>query len=74
MPTKNDIEEAKAYLRKRLEAETSMKNNLEKFMLEAASRIVEISYQYTSFPIPLLTQQAVGKRDKRSNKLAEIKN
>ena len=46
MPTKNDIEEAKAYLRERLEAETSMRNNLEKSMLEAASRIVEISYKY----------------------------
>ena len=46
MPTNNDIEEAKRYLRNRLEAELSMGSNLEELMVEAAYRIVDISYRY----------------------------
>ena len=43
-PTEKDIEEAKAYLRLRLEAEHSMVRNLEHVMREAAERIVDILY------------------------------
>lgn len=46
MPTERDIEEAKEYIRKRIDAENSMRNNLDRYMREAASRIVDISYRY----------------------------
>lgn len=45
-PTKNDIRQATEYLRQRLEAEGSMRHNLELYMKEAASRIADISYMY----------------------------
>lgn len=49
-PDKKQIEKAKEYLRKRLSAETSMKDNLEKAMTRAAEKIVEISYKYNIPP------------------------
>lgn len=51
MPTRNDIEEAKAYLRQRLEAEMSMRSSLEALMLQATSKIVDISYKYGIPPV-----------------------
>ncbi len=45
MPTTEEIEQAKEYLRKRLEAENSMRANLEKYMQEAARRLVDIAYK-----------------------------
>lgn len=50
MPTNKEIEEAKSYLRNRLEAEGSMRSNLTRYMREAASRIVDISYKYNIPP------------------------
>ena len=46
MPTENDIEQAKAYVRRRLEAEDSMTLNLERYMKEAARRIADIAWRY----------------------------
>lgn len=43
-PSEADIETAKAYLRKRLDAELSMASNLEAVMREAAKRVVGILY------------------------------
>ena len=42
----DDLEQAKAYIRQRLEAETSMTHNLTGYMREAASRIADIAYRY----------------------------
>lgn len=44
--TNRDIEEAKAYLRSRVDAENSMTYNLERLMKEAARRMVNIAYRY----------------------------
>ena len=41
-----DIEEAKAFIRKRVDAEISMQKNLDEAMLWAAREIVRISYKY----------------------------
>ena len=46
----NDLEQAKAYIRQRLEAETSMTHNLTGYMREAASRIADIAYRYKISP------------------------
>ena len=46
MPKNDSIEEAKRYIKERLEAELSMENNLNKFMNEAASRIVDAAYRH----------------------------
>ena len=46
MPTNKDIEQAKTYIRRRLEAEGSMSFNLEKYMKEAARRIADIAWRY----------------------------
>lgn len=50
MPTTKEIEEAKAYIRRRMEAENSMRNNLERYMRQAAERIVDIAYRYNIPP------------------------
>ena len=44
--TNKDIEEAKAFIRKRVEAEISMQNHLDDALLWAAKEIVRISYKY----------------------------
>lgn len=49
-PNKKQIEKAKEYLRKRLSAENSMKDNLEKAMTRAAEKIVDISCKYNIPP------------------------
>lgn len=49
-PTNKDIEEAKAYLRERLSAEISMRNNLETLLVNAAEEIVAISEKYNIPP------------------------
>ena len=49
-PDKKQIEKAKEYLRKRLSAENSMKDNLEKAMTRAAEKIVDISCRYNIPP------------------------
>ena len=49
-PTDKDIEKAESYLRKRLEAEISMRTNLERVMKEAAEKVVAISYRYNIVP------------------------
>ncbi|WP_195507730.1 hypothetical protein [Bacteroides cellulosilyticus] len=45
-PTSKEIEEAKDYLRQRLNAELSMKNNLLAIMYQAAKEIIAVSYKY----------------------------
>ena len=50
MPTNNEIEEAKTYIRKRIEAENSMGYNLDRYMEIAASRMVDIGYKYNIPP------------------------
>lgn len=49
-PTSRDIDKAKDYLRQRLNAELSMKNNLTELMLRAAKEIIAISYKYNIPP------------------------
>lgn len=44
--TDKDIEEAKAFVRKRVEAEISMQNHLDEALIWAAREIVNISYRY----------------------------
>ena len=46
VPTDKEIEEAKEYLRQRLDAELSMRTNLQIVMIEAAKQIIDISYRY----------------------------
>ena len=46
VPGKNDIRQAREYIRQRLAAEESMRGSLGAFMEEAAKRIVEIAYKY----------------------------
>lgn len=46
MYTDKDIEEAKAFIRKRVEAEISMQNHLDEALLWAAKEIINISYKY----------------------------
>ena len=43
VPTDKEIEEAKEYLRQRLDAELSMRTNLQIVMIEAAKQIIDIS-------------------------------
>ena len=50
MPTDKQIEEAKAFLRLRIEAEVSARDNIEKYMVEAAKGIVAISQKYHISP------------------------
>lgn len=50
MPTDKQIEEAKAFLRLRIEAEISARDNIEKYMVEAAKEIVAISQKYHISP------------------------
>lgn len=49
-PSDNEIEEAKDYIRKRLEAERSMGKNLRATMLRAAEKIIAISRKYNIPP------------------------
>lgn len=44
-PTNNDIQEAKAYIRRRLEAELSMEHYLDSALVKAAKEIVNIAYK-----------------------------
>lgn len=44
--TEKDIEEAKAFVRKRVEAEISMQNHLDEALVWAAKEIITISYKY----------------------------
>lgn len=44
--TDKDIEEAKAFIRKRIDAEISMQNHLDEALLWAAKEIIAISYKY----------------------------
>lgn len=50
MPTDKQIEEAKEFLRTRIDAELSSSNNIEKYMIEAAQDIAEISNRYNISP------------------------
>lgn len=45
-PTRQQIQEAKDYIKLRLRAEISMQDNLEKALLQAANEIVGISMRY----------------------------
>ena len=49
-PSDKEIEEAKDYIRKRLEAERSMGKNLRAAMLRAAEKIISISRKYNIPP------------------------
>lgn len=49
-PTNKEIEEAKDYLRQRLNAELSMENNLLAIMYQAAKEIIAISYKHNVPP------------------------
>lgn len=49
-PTTKEIEEAKDYLRGRLDAELSMQNNLLEIMYQAAKEIISITYKYNIPP------------------------
>lgn len=49
-PTSKEIEEAKDYLRQRLGAELSMRDNLLAIMYQAAQEIIAISYKYNVPP------------------------
>lgn len=46
MPTDKQIQEAKQFLQTRIEAEISAKNNIEKYMIEAAREIISVSQKY----------------------------
>ena len=48
IPTDKEIEEAKEYLRQRLDVELSMRTNLQIVMIEAAKQIIDISYRTRS--------------------------
>jgi hypothetical protein len=50
VPTDKEIEEAKEYLRQCLDAELSMRTNLQIVMIEAAKQIIDISYRYKISP------------------------
>ena len=50
VPTDKEIEEAKEYLRQRLDAELSMRTNLQIVMIEAVKQIIDISYRYKISP------------------------
>ena len=50
IPTDKEIEEAKEYLRQRLDVELSMRTNLQIVMIEAAKQIIDISYRYKISP------------------------
>lgn len=45
-PTDKEIEEAKEYLRQRLDAELSMCTNLQDVLTETAKQIIDVSYRY----------------------------
>lgn len=49
-PTDREIEEAKEYLRQRLDAELSMRTNLQAVLTEAAKQIIDVSYRYNISP------------------------
>lgn len=49
-PTNKQIEEAKAYILKRIQAETTMLSRLDRYLKEAAKRIIDISYRYNIPP------------------------
>ncbi len=49
-PTNKEVEQAEEYLRQRLSAELSVRNNLEAIMTQAAKKIVDISYKYNIPP------------------------
>lgn len=49
-PTDKEIEEGKEYLHQRLDAELSMRTNLQIVMIEAAKQIIDISYRYKISP------------------------
>ena len=50
MPTDEKIEEAKDFLRKRIDAELSAKSHIEEYMVDAARKIVKISNRYNISP------------------------
>lgn len=50
MPTDEKIEEAKGFLRKRIDAELSAKSHIEEYMVDAARKIVKISNRYNISP------------------------
>ena len=50
MPTGDQIQEAKRFLQTRIEAEISVKNNIEEYMIEAARKIIAVS-QNTISPL-----------------------
>lgn len=49
-PTKEQIDEAKAYILKRVQAEISINHALQKYLKEAAGRIIEVAYRYNVRP------------------------
>ena len=49
-PTRNEIEDAKAYIRERVDAELSAYSHIDLYMKEAARRILKISYRYNIPP------------------------
>ncbi len=50
MPTGDQIQEAKRFLQTRIEAEISVKNNIEEYMIEAARKIIVVSQKYNISP------------------------
>ena len=64
VPTDKEIEEAKEYLRQRLDAELSMRTNLQIVMIEAAKQIIDISYRYKISPEHSVFQQTDSCRRK----------
>lgn len=50
MPTGDQIREAKRFLQTRIEAEISVKNNIEEYMIEAARKIIAVSQKYNISP------------------------
>lgn len=50
MPTGDQIQEAKRFLQTRIEAEISVKNNIEEYMIEAARKIIAVSQKYNISP------------------------
>lgn len=70
-PTEKEIEVAKRYLIKRLDAELSMVRNLEKLFRDAARRIVEVCYKYNTTPFRLVMTSAM--RDEIEKIIEELK-
>ena len=52
-PTKKQIQDAKDFIKLRLQAEISMQSHLEELLVQAAKEIIDISFKYDIQPAML---------------------